>query len=58
MYQRARKTFDRQLLERILKEGDALRLENWMRNAMDAGTLEDFLRKTGLQEGGKSKPEK
>lgn len=46
------------LKERILKEGDALRLENWMRNAMDAGTLEDFLRKTGLQEGGKGKPEK
>ena len=38
------------LKERIFQEADALCLESWMKAAMSAGTLEDFLEKTGLAE--------
>ncbi len=38
------------LKERIFQEADALCLESWMKAAMNAGTLEDFLGKTGLAE--------
>ena len=38
------------LKERIIQEADALRLESWMKAAMGAGTLENFLETTGLAE--------
>lgn len=38
------------LKERIFQEADVFCLENWMKAAMSAGTLEDFLEKAGLAE--------
>ena len=38
------------LKERIFQEADALQLESWMKAAMSAGTMKDFLEKTGLSE--------
>ena len=38
------------LKERIFQEADVFCLENWMKAAMSAGTLEDFLKKAGLAE--------
>ena len=38
------------LKERIFQEADALRLESWMKAALGAGTLENFLETTGLAE--------
>ena len=38
------------LKARIFQETDAPCLESWMKEAMRAGTLEDFLEKTGLSE--------
>ena len=38
------------LKERIFQEVDVFCLENWMKAAMSAGTLEDFLKKAGLAE--------
>ena len=38
------------LKERIFQETDALQLESWMKAAMSAGTMKDFLEKTGLSE--------